>query len=211
VKAGCALPFAFVPGRNLHINRNWYAYCVSSKISARVPFSAAKEHAMSALSALTLFHTLISLVAIVSGIPVVYGFLKSQVHAGWTRTYIIATGLTLITSFLFPFNGFTPAIGVGILCVLIFLPTVYAKYRTSLRGIWRLVYVAGSTALLYFNCFVLIAQSFQKVPFLHPLAPTGAEPPFAIAQAILLVAAIAIGFFAVRRFRLAGPALKVVR
>jgi hypothetical protein len=167
-------------------------------------------NAMSAVFALTLFHTLVSLIAIVAGIPVVYGFLKSQVYPGWTTTYILATGLTLVTSFLFPFNGFTPAIGVGILCVLIFLPTLYAKYRTSLAGFWRIVYVAGATALLYFNCFVLIAQSFQKVPFLHPLAPTGAEPPFAIAQAVLLVVAIAVGILAVRRFRLPGPSLKIV-
>src|SRR4051794_12762413 len=94
--------------------------------------------AMSAVLALTYFHTLVSLVAIVAGIPVVYGFLKSRIYPGWTTIYIVATALTLITSFLFPFNGFTPAIGVGILCVLIFLPTIYAKYRTSLGGIWRL-------------------------------------------------------------------------
>jgi len=160
--------------------------------------------------ALTIFHTLISLVAIVAGIPVVLGFLKNEASR-WTTTYIVATGLTLITSFLFPYNGFTPAIGVGILCILIFLPTLYAKYRTSLTGIWRLVYVVGSTALLYFNCFVLIAQSFQKVPPLHALAPTGSEPPFAIAQGILLVVAIVVGFRAVRRFGTGGPALKVVR
>jgi hypothetical protein len=160
--------------------------------------------------ALTIFHTLISLVAIVAGIPVVYGFLKNETSR-WTTTYIVTTGLTLVTSFMFPYNGFTPAIGVGILCILIFLPTLYAKYRTGLTGIWRLVYVVGSTALLYFNCFVLIVQSFLKVPPLHALAPTGSEPPFAIAQGILLVVAIAVGFLAVRRFGTGGPALKIVR
>jgi hypothetical protein len=166
---------------------------------------------MSYVLALTYFHTLVSLIAIASGIPVVYGFIKSQVHPRWTTTYIVTTALTLITSFLFPFNGFTPAIGVGILCILIFLPTLYAKYRTSLGGIWRLVYVAGSTALLYFNCFVLVVQSFQKIPFLHTFAPTGSEPPFAIAQAILLLVAIVVGVLAVRRFRVPGPVLRVVR
>jgi hypothetical protein len=165
---------------------------------------------MSAVSALTLFHVLVSLVAIVAGIPVVYGFLKSQIYPRWTTLYIATTALTLITSFLFPFNGFTPAIGVGILCILIFIPTLYAKYRTSLTGFWRFVYVAGSVALLYFNCFVLIAQSFQKVPFLHVLAPKGDEPPFLVAQVILLLAAIVFGFLSVRRFRLKAPMLKVV-
>jgi len=166
---------------------------------------------MSAVLALTYFHTLLSLIAIVTGIRVVFGFLKSETYPGWTTTYIVTTTLTLITSFLFPFHGFTPAIGVGILCILILIPTLYAKYRTSLTGLWRIVYVAGSTVLLYFNCFVLIAQSFQKVPFLHTLAPTGSEPPFAISQAILLIVAIIIGFLSVRRFRTPGPLLRVVR
>ena len=160
--------------------------------------------------ALTIFHTLISLVAIAAGIPVILGFLRNETSR-WTTTYIVTTALTLITSFMFPYNGFTPAIGVGILCILIFLPTLYAKYRTGLTGIWRLVYVVGSTALLYFNCFVLIVQSFLKVPPLHALAPTGSEPPFAIAQGILLVVAIAVGFLAARRFGAGGPTLKVVR
>lgn len=160
--------------------------------------------------ALTIFHTLISLVAIVAGIPVVLGFLKNETSR-WTTTYIVTTGLTLVTSFMFPYNGFTPAIGVGILCILIFLPTIYAKYRTSLTGIWRLVWVVGTTALLYFNCFVLIVQSFLKIPPLHALAPAGNEPPFAIAQGVLLVVAIVLGFLAARRFGAGGSALRVVR
>ena len=122
-----------------------------------------------------------------------------------------ATGLTLITSFMFPYGGFTPAIGVGMLCILIFLPTIYAKYRTNLGGIWRLVWVVGATALLYFNCFVLIVQSFLKIPPLHALAPAGNEPPFAISQGILLVVAIILGFLAARRFGTGRPTLKVVR
>lgn len=159
--------------------------------------------------ALTIFHTLISLVAIVTGIPVVLGFLRNETSR-WTTAYIVTTALTLITSFMFPYNGFTPAIGVGILCILIFLPTLYAKYRTGLTGIWRPVWVVGATALLYFNCFVLIVQSFLKIPPLHMLAPTGSEPPFAIAQGILLVVAIVVGFLAARRFGTGGPSLKAV-
>jgi hypothetical protein len=48
---------------------------------------------------------------------------------------------------------------------------------------------------------VLIAQSFLKIPALHALAPKGNEPPFAIAQGILLVLFIVAGTLAVKRFR----------
>ena len=54
---------------------------------------------------------------------------------------------------------------------------------------------------LYFNCFVLAVQSFQKIPFFHALAPTQKEPPFAVAQAILLILFVGLGIAAVRRFR----------
>ena len=54
---------------------------------------------------------------------------------------------------------------------------------------------------LYFNVFVLIAQMFMKVPALHELAPTGSEPPFLIAQLIVMVLFILEGRSAVKGFR----------
>ena len=58
---------------------------------------------------------------------------------------------------------------------------------------WRLSF--------YLNFFVLIAQSFQKIPSLNAYAPTGSEPPFAITQGIALLAFIIAGALAVRNFR----------
>jgi hypothetical protein len=39
------------------------------------------------------------------------------------------------------------------------------------------------------------------VAFFHALAPTQTEPPFAIAQGIVLLAFIAVGIAAVKKFR----------
>ena len=77
---------------------------------------------------------------------------------------------------------------------------IYARYVRRMTGPWRRTYVVTALIALYFNCVVLIAQSFSKVPALNALAPTQSEPPFAIAQGILLVAAIVFGILAVRRF-----------
>jgi hypothetical protein len=52
----------------------------------------------------------------------------------------------------------------------------------------------------YFNFFVLIVQSFQRVPFLKALAPTQSEPPFAIAQLVALVGFVVLGYAAGRGF-----------
>ena len=53
---------------------------------------------------------------------------------------------------------------------------------------------------LYLNCFVAVVQAFQKVTVPHPLAPTGTEPPFLIAQAATLLAFMVLGVLAVRKF-----------
>jgi Asp/Glu/hydantoin racemase len=70
-----------------------------------------------------------------------------------------------------------------------------------MAGLWRPVFVLGALALFYFNCLVFVVQSFQKVPSLNALAPTGAEPIVGIVQAVVFVAFLVVGFFSVRRFR----------
>lgn len=153
---------------------------------------------MSAILVLTVFHTLVSLVAIASGIYVVVGFITDTPVLRAARWFLWSVAITLITGFMFPFNGVTPAIAVGILCVLIFIATVYARYRTQMTGFWRLSYVIGCLLLLYFNCLVLIAQVFQKIPPLNAIAPTGNEPPVVASQVALLILAIVAGIFIVR-------------
>ena len=79
--------------------------------------------------------------------------------------------------------------------------------RSSGVGIWRPVYTITAVIALYLNCFVGVVQAFQKIPALHALAPTGTEPPFAIAQGLVLIAFAVAGFLAVRRPVAGGAAL----
>ena len=53
----------------------------------------------------------------------------------------------------------------------------------------------------FFNFFVLIVQSFEKVPALHALAPTGKEGPLKVAQVAALVLFVVLAIVAYRRFR----------
>ena len=53
----------------------------------------------------------------------------------------------------------------------------------------------------YFNVFVLIVQSFEKIPALHAMAPTQTEPPFKVAQLVVLALFVALGIAAAIRFR----------
>jgi len=115
---------------------------------------------------------------------------------GFGRT----TTATTLTGFGFPFHGLTPAIGVGIVSTLVLALAIAALYLFHLAGSWRWVYVVGCVIAQYLNCFVLVVQAFLKVPALHALAPTQSEPAFKLAQGFVLLAFIAIGVLAVRRF-----------
>ncbi len=152
------------------------------------------------MATFTLIHVLISLIGIATGLMVALGMIRSQRMDSLTRIFLATTALTSITGFFFPFNGVTPGIVVGVLSLLVLAPAIYGRYSAGLQGGWRKVYVIGSTVALYFNVFVLIVQSFQKIPVLNALAPTGAEVPFQIAQGIALVAFIVIGYLATKGF-----------
>jgi len=153
------------------------------------------------LATYTLIHVIISLVGIGSGLIVLFGMFGGKRLDGMTALFLATTVLTSLTGFGFPFEHLTPGIILGILSLVVLAIAVPARYSFHMAGKWRAIYVVTAVIALYFNCFVLIAQSFQKLPTLHALAPKGNEPPFAIAQGILLVLFIAAGTLAVKKFR----------
>lgn len=149
----------------------------------------------------TNLHTAISLVAIASGLIVLAGMLRARRLPGWTALFLVTTVLTSVTGFMFPINGLTPAIIFGVISIVILAIALMALYVKHLSGAWRWIYVTTALAALYLNVFVLIVQSFQKVPALQKLAPTQSEPPFLIAQGVVLIAFLILGTLAARRFR----------
>ncbi len=120
---------------------------------------------------------------------------------GWTRLFLITTVATTVTGFLFPYQGFTPAIGVGIVSMVVLTVAIMARYWRHLAGGWRKTYVITSLTALYLNVFVLVVQLFEKVPSLHALAPKGSEPPFAITQVVVMAIFFGLGIAAVKGFR----------
>ena len=149
----------------------------------------------------TLIHVIVSLLAIASGILVLIGMLRSNRMPGWTAFFLLTTVLTSVTGFLFPIKGFTPALGTGVVSMVLLGLAMYGLYSKNLSGAWRWIYVATAVASLYLNVLVLIVQSFQKIPAIKPLAPTQSEPPFLIAQVIALFVFVVLGTLAAMRFR----------
>jgi hypothetical protein len=155
------------------------------------------------LSAFTTLHVVISLIAILAGLIVMFGMLGSNPMPGLTAIFLLFTILTSATGFLFPFNGVTPGDVVGALSLVLLAIACIALYGMKLHGGWRWIYVVTALISLYLNVFVLVIQSFLKIPALTALAPgnppTG--PVFAVVQGIVLVFFVVMIIGAVRRFR----------
>ena len=155
------------------------------------------------LSTFTTAHVIISLIAIVSGIIVMFGLLGSKRMPGMTAIFLLFTILTSATGFLFPFEKLLPSHMIGILSLVLLAIACIALYGMNLAGAWRWIYVATAMVALYLNVFVLVIQGFLKVAPLHALAPSvpPSEPPFAIVQGIVLVFFVIVIIGAIRRYR----------
>jgi hypothetical protein len=149
----------------------------------------------------TIIHTLISLVAIFTGFIVLFGLLAGNRLPGWTKCFLITAVATTVTGFFFPFHGITPAIKLGVISSVVLVVTLYARYGKQLTGAWRWLYAVGAVLTLYFNVFVGIVQSFEKIPALNAMAPTQTEQPFKFTQLSVLVLFIVLGLVAAIRFR----------
>lgn len=155
------------------------------------------------LSAFTTLHVVISLIAIIAGLIVMFGMRGPHRAGTLTAIFLLFTILTSVTGFMFPFNGVTPGILIGILSVILLAIACLALYGMKLAGAWRWIYVLTALISLYLNVFVLAIQSFLKIPPLHGLAPGNppAGPAFSAVQGIVLVFFVIMIVRAWRRFK----------
>ena len=158
------------------------------------------------LSAFTILHVIISLIAIVAGLIVMFGMLGSKQMPGLTAIFLIFTILTNVTGFGFPFEKLLPSHVIGIISLVLLAIACLALYAMGLKGVWRPIYIVTALVALYLNVFVLVIQSFLKIPTLTALAPGNppSGPVFGVVQGLVLL------FFAVmtvrvwRRYRPVG-------
>ena len=145
-------------------------------------------------------HVVLSLIGIVSGLVVFYGLLTAKVLHGWTALFLVTTILTSVSGFpLAPF-GFDPPRAIGVISLVLLAVAVLALYVFKLAGWWRWIYVITALAALWFNVFVVIIQSFSKIPKLHAIAPGLSDPPFVATELVVLAIFVVLGILALIRF-----------
>src|SRR6201747_418172 len=158
------------------------------------------------LSTFVLVHVIISLIGIVAGFIVMFGMLGSNRMPGLTALFLLLTILTSATGFLIPplvSEKLLPSHIIGALSLVLLAIACIALYAMRLSGSWRWIYAVTALLSLYFNTFVLVIQSFLKIPALTALAPGNppSGPVFAVAQGVVLVFFVLMIIGAVRRFR----------
>ena len=153
------------------------------------------------LSAFTLLHVLISLIGIIAGLIALTGWLKSDPSRTPTATFLATTILTSVTGFLFPFTKLLPSHIVGIISLVLLGVATFALYGRHLSGVWRPIYTVTATLSLYLNVFVLIVQSFLKVPLLRAWAPTQTEPAFLVVQGMAFLLFLVLTILTTAKFQ----------
>ena len=106
-----------------------------------------------------------------------------------------------MTGFFFPNLKIGPPVIFGVVSLAVLIPVLLALYHYHLAGPWRWIYIAGAAFALYLNSVVGVVQAFQKLAFLKRFAPTQSEPPFLLAQGVVLVVIVGLAILALRRFR----------
>jgi hypothetical protein len=155
------------------------------------------------LSAFTLLHVVISLIAIATGLIMMFAMLNSRRVPALTAIFLLFTILTSVTGLMFPFEKLLPSHILSILSLLLLAIACVALYGSKLSGAWRGIYVVTALVSLYINMFVLAVQAFLKVPSLHELAPGNppSGPAFAAVQAIVLAFFVAMIVAVWRRYK----------
>ena len=153
------------------------------------------------MTTFTFVHVVLSLIGIVSGVVVVAGLVGSRGYNRWTIVFLASMIATCVTGFGFAFVQLLPSHIFGGIVLVLLAGAILGRYVFHLFGAWRWIYVLGIIISLYLNAFVLVVQVFLKIPALHRLAPTQAEPPFVIAQLVLLVLFIGLAIAATIKFR----------
>jgi len=161
------------------------------------------------MTTLVLVHVIISLIAIVAGVIVMFGLLGSRPMPGLTAIFLIFTILTSATGFVIPpliTEKVLPSQIIGGLSLVLLAIACIALYAMQLKGAWRPISVVTAMVSLYLNVFVLVIQSFLKIPALQALAPAvppnpPSGPVFGAVQGIVLVFFAVMIIGAWRRFR----------
>ena len=142
------------------------------------------------LPVFTELHVVISLIGIIAGVL----FFATLIGGRWLSLlcalFLGFTILTSVTGFFFPPKPIGPPFIFGVVSLALLAGSLLALYGERLVGGGRILFLLTALVAQWLNMVVLVVQSYQKIPALHALAPTGTEPPFLATQGVVLIAVV---------------------
>jgi hypothetical protein len=150
------------------------------------------------LPAFTALHVALSLIAIAAGTLALLRPDASTKAASLTALFLATTLAASVTGLLFASLRLRLGLGhvLGVMSLVVLVPTLLALYRYRLAGAWRWIYVAGATIVLYLNAFIGVMQAFGKIGFLQALPSTAFASPLLLAHLLLLAVCLWLGLHA---------------
>ena len=87
-----------------------------------------------AFGSFNFFHTLITLVAVASGLVMLAGMLRNARQEGVHTTFLLFSVLTAVTGFMIQIKPVTPAVAFGVLLSAVLIVALAARYYFAMRG-----------------------------------------------------------------------------
>ena len=139
---------------------------------------------MFGLTSLGIVHTLLGVVALVSGFGALARYKQISWSTGLGRVYLATTVLTAVTALgIFRHGGFGPAHGAAILTLVAVAIGTLARARRYVAAI------AFSTTLL-FHLIPAVTETLTRIPADHPIAASQQAPLFPPIYSGLLLALV---------------------
>jgi hypothetical protein len=164
------------------------------------------ENAMSLealrLSPFGLFHTVVGLVAVVSGLVALlcHGAILPGSRAG--RIYLVTTLVTVLTGFgLFRHGGFGKPHALGVVTLVVLIAAAGAGWRGWFGRAAPYVETIGYSATFFFHWIPGVTETFTRVPVGAPLFADDSAPGLRLVVGVLFALFLAGAALQARRLR----------
>lgn len=134
------------------------------------------------------FHTILGVIALISGAVALFKFKEISLSNGLGRTYLLATLITAGTALLIFQRGvFGPGHALAILTLLALLVGTVAATTVLFGKLSRYIQAIAYTGTLLFHCIPAITDGLLRLPVGNPILSSFDDPVLKICYLILLV------------------------
>jgi uncharacterized membrane protein len=160
---------------------------------------------MLGLTTLGVFHTAISLVALVSGFWALIRYKEILQETRLGLVYLVTTFITAATGFgIFQHGGFGPPHVLGVLTILALLVGTIAGNSRAFGRASPYVRSISYSATLFFHMIPAVTETSTRLPLGAPLLSSPDAPALRVATVLFLVTFLVGATLQVRRMRAAA-------